>query len=349
MSGRSLLALAASVLLAACGGRAEVKAPTSTLDAGTAAAVKEHSEKAHAQDGGKWSAKPAPAADDRVLAVPTGTSVDEVPRNEVQARRGKVLGTDPEGCTWVEGEASVAVGEQDTRNQVRAAAVEQARAAAVQDFLGVDVKSRFMDFQQEGLRSQASLTESILQTTRNGRILKEVVKKEGYVDIPGCPGCRFGIMIHACVIPVPSSADKGFRIEVMVAPHYKQGEEAKIRLTATRDCSIYLYDIYGLGSQEKTALVLPNEALSEKQLKAGESWEYPDDAARRMGVKLVAEMPLATDEISAETIRVVATKVPLPKKAYDPSDGGWFGVLRRLNRSKTEWADDAMAFTILKQ
>jgi len=51
----------------------------------------------------------------------------------------------------------------------------------------VDVKSKFMDFQQEGLRSQSSLTESILQTTRNGRILKEAVLEEGYNDAPGCP------------------------------------------------------------------------------------------------------------------------------------------------------------------
>ncbi|HAZ08304.1 MAG TPA: hypothetical protein DCZ01_07255 [Elusimicrobia bacterium] len=327
---KTLLALISSFLLSGCGGKAAVKPPASTLDEATADAVKARAE--------------------TTLSAPAGTSVDEPGKNEVQERRGKVLGTDPEGCTWVEGESSVAVGEQDSKHQVRAAAVEQARAAAVQDVLGVEVKSKFMDFQQEGLRREAHLTESILQTTRSGRILKEIVLEEGFKDSPGCPSCRYHLKLKACVAPREAASDKDFHVELGLSRvRFVHGDEAKIRVTVTRDCFIYLYNVYDLGSQDKTALVVPNEVVAEKQLRAGESWEYPDEEARKRGVRLVAEFARPGDEVSAETIRVVASKAPLPRSVYDPADGGWFGVMRRLNRSKVEWAEDAEAFTIYKR
>ncbi|MEK7382753.1 MAG: DUF4384 domain-containing protein [Elusimicrobiota bacterium] len=348
-----LFALAAAFFLAGCGGRAEVKAPASMLDVGTAEAVKARAEKAFTDHDGESGAAPAATKkpqDKQVIAAPIGTSVDAAGKNEVQERRGKVLGTDPEGCTWVEGESSVAVGEQDSKHQIRAAAIEQARAAGVQDFLGVEVKSKFMDFQQEGLRSQAHLTESILQTTRSGRILKEAVLEEGFSDTPGCPACRYHVKLKACVVPREAASDKDFHVELSLSRvRFVQGDEAKIRVTVTRDCSIYLYNVYDLGSQDKTALVLPSEAAPEKQLRAGESWEFPDEAAKRGGVSLNAMLPNPADEVSAETIRVVASKAPLPKSIYDPTDGGWFGVMRRLNRSKVEWTEDAEAFTIYKR
>jgi len=345
--------IALSSLAAGCGGRAAVKTPVSTLDAGTAAAVEARAGKAfeaHDRESGVAAVDTAKPKAERVLAAPTGTSVDEPGKNEVQERRGKVLGTDPEGCTWVEGESSVAAGEQDSRHQVRAAAIEQARAAGVQDFLGVEVKSKFMDFQQEGLRNESRLTESILQTTRSGRIIKEGVLEEGFIDTPGCPACRYHVKIKACVVPRESASDKDFHVELGLSRvRFVQGDEAKIRVTVTRECSIYLYNVYDLGSQDKTALIIPSEIAPEKHMRAGESWEFPDEEARKRAVTLTAMLPKPTDEVSAETIRVVASKTPLPKSVYDPTDGGWFGVMRRLNRSKVEWAEDAEAFTIYKR
>jgi len=312
-----LAALASAFALAACGGgKAEVKAPAPDY-----AAVKARAEE----------------------TLPP-------PRNEVQAREGKVLGVDPEGCTWLEGAASVAVGAQDTRHQARAAAMEHARAAAVQDFLGVEVKSKFMDFQQEGLRRESRLTEGILQTTRNGRILKEQVLEEGYKDAPDCPSCLYRLRLKACAIARDAEGDKDYFVELEVSSQrFLHGEEAKLKVTATRDSWIYLYNIYDLGSKDQTALVVPNENVREKRLKAGESWEYPDEEARKLGVRLVAELPGSSDDVSAETIRVIASKAALSKTITSPADGGWLGVLRRLNRANVEWTEDAEAYTIYKR
>lgn len=336
--------LAPAVLLlalAACGGgKAAVKGEP---DAAAVAAVKDRAAAAHGE-------APAPVGG-KAVETETGESKEDVPaRNELVDRKGRVLGVDPEGCTWLEGSATVSVGPQDTRHQTRAAAIEQARAAAVQDFLGVEVKSRFMDFQQEGLRKESRLTEGLLQTTRNGRILKEQVLEEGYKDAPDCPGCLYRLKLKACAVPRDGQADKDFAVELRVSNvRFFHGDEAKLTVTATRDCWVYLYNIYDLGAKDQTALVVPNEAVPEKRLKAGQSWEYPDEDAKKAGVRLVAELPQSGDSVSAETIRVVASKAALSKSVYSPADGGWLGVLRRLNRASVEWTDDAEAYTIYKK
>jgi hypothetical protein len=345
-----LLLLTLAALASGCGGRAAVRPDYD--------AVKARSEKSH-ESLDRAAGVPAPAkapATGEAIAAPTGSTnpadqAGAAPKSgDVDMRRGKILGKDPDGCTWLEGEASVVVGDQDTRAQARASAVEQARAAAVQDFLGVDVKSKFMDFEQEGLRHDAHLIESILQTTRNGRIIKEQVESEGYRDAAGCPGCRYAVKLKACVLPRDQSADKDFHVEMQISrTRFVQGDEAKITVTATRDCSLYLYDVYDLGAKDKTALVVPNEAVPAETLKAGETWTYPDEDAVRRGVKLVAQLPGPDDEVSAETIRVIATKTPLPAAVYDPTDGGYMGVLRRLHRARVEWAEDAEAYTIYKR
>ena len=330
-----ILALA----LSACGGgKTSVKAASGP----EYEAVKARADKAH----GELEPKTGGTA----VKTEKDESKEAVVRNEVQERQGKILSVDPEGCTWLEGAATVSVGPQDTRHQTRAAAMEQARAAAVQDFLGVEVKSKFMDFQQEGLRKESRLTEGILQTTRSGRIMKEQVLEEGYRDAPDCPGCLYRLRLKACAVPRDSGADRDFAVELGISSqHYRSGEEAKITVTATRDCWIYLYNIYDLGLKDQTALVVPNENVREKRLKAGESWEYPDEEAKKLGVRLVAELPQESDEVSAETIRVIAAKAALPKSVVSPADGGWLGVLRRLNRASVEWTDDAEAYTIYRK
>jgi hypothetical protein len=250
----------------------------------------------------------------------------------------------------VEGVATVIVGEQDTPHQAHAAAVESARAAAVQDFLGVNIHSKMLDFQQEGLRREAHLTESLLETTRNGRIIKEKELEHGLKNGSDCAACRYSVTLRACVVPIESTFDKDFHLELQASrARFVQGDAAEISMTATRDCWVYVYDVYDLGAQAKTALLIPEKGAAIKMLKAGETWVYPDADAKKRGVRLVAQLPRPTDDDSAEVIRAIATRTPIPQSVYDPTDGGYLGVLQRLHRSKTDWTEDSVAYTIYKQ
>lgn len=260
------------------------------------------------------------------------------PAPEAPPPSAKVLEKDKAGCTWLESEGLVTVGEQDSRTQARAAAVSHARVNAMRELLGVEVRSRFMDFQQEGLRDQQRVTENILQTTRSGRILDEKVVEEGYRDLPGCVGCRYAVRLRACVVPAESGSDKDFHVELALSrTRFVAGDKATLSVMSTRDAWLYLYDV---GMDGQTWLVKEGVPV-----KAGQEWTYPDDPSESM----VAEMPDARSEVSAETLRVVAAKAPLPKRVWDPADGGWLGVLRRLHAGKVEWIDDAQAFTIYRR
>lgn len=358
----SVFLIAAAALGAlGCGGRAATKPlPSSGLSPAEVKRIQAASEKSHDsldEAAGAPKKKPAPAG--QALAAPTGSTAPEpaAPQSgDLVERHGTVLGQDPDGCTWLQGDAAVVVGPEVSRHQAHASAMEQARAAAVQDFLGVNINSKFMDFQQEGLRKDAHLTESILQTTRNGNIIKEKVLEEGYQDIqangntPACPACLYRLKLKACVLPRDAGADKDFRVELEVSQaRFFAGDEAAITVTATRDCTVYLYDVYDLGEVDKTALVIPNDAIPNKTLKAGESWTYPSDDDKKAGIHLVAELAKGDQDVSAEVIRVIASKVPLRKGVYDPTDGGYLGVLSRLHRSQVEWTEDAAAYTIYKK
>ncbi len=343
---RAALALMLAALAAAgCGGRASTRPSDSAVAAVKARAAASQADLTR-EEGGSVAAAPSAGA---ALTAPTGSNDARAVRAPMLDRSGRVLGPG-EGCTWVVGESTVAAGAQDTREQVRASAIAQARAAAVQNFLGVDVRSRLLDFEQEGLRHQARLTESLLLTTRNGHVLDEDILDEGYRDLSGCPGCGYFVSLKDCVSPLPANADKDFRVMLNLSrDRFVQGDSASITVSTTRDCTIYLYDVYDLGAVPKTALIVPNEIVTSKALKAGETWTYPDEEASKNGVALTAQLPDSDDQVSAEVIRVVASKAPLPAAIYDPSVGGWFGVMRRLASQQIPWTDDAAAFTIYRK
>jgi hypothetical protein len=257
------------------------------------------------------------------------------------------MGKDPDGCTWVETDAMVVVGEQESTHQARAAAIDRARSHAMSGFLGVTVKSKFMLFEQEGLHDEARLTEDILQTTRQGLILKEKAVASGYRDIPGvCRDCRYGVRLQVCLLPLPDSSDSGFGVELGLSrTRFEEGDEATIFVTPTRDSYIYLYNV---SMDWETVLVVPNEMLPTVQLKAGETWEYPGAGLKKRGIRLEAQLPPGKANVSAETIRVIAVKSPLPKKITHPAKG-YLELLRLLHASKSEWTEDTQAFTIFKK
>ena len=282
----------------------------------------------------KEAAKPEPPKREALSVAP-----------EVVAPKAKILEKDAQGCTWIESEGTVVVSELESPHQARAGAVAQARINAMQDFLGIEVKSRSLDYQQEGLREQKSLTESMLQTTRQGRILKEEITAKGYKSLSDCENCRYWVRLKTCLMPIPEAHDKDFSVELKVRERFDEGDEAKITVTATRDCYIYLYDV---GMDWETSILVPNEYVPQAKLGAGEAWQYPDSAASKRGIHLVAQLPESRPPVSAETIRVIASRTPLPESLIDPKRDGFLGVLRRLNLSKADWEDDAAAFTIYK-
>lgn len=275
----------------------------------------------------------------------------------------KVLQKDPGGCTWVDAQASTSFGENDTKYQAKAQAVSEARAKAMDRFLGVNLQHQFIDFQQEGLKGQVSLTESLLRVTQLGRVLKEKILSSGPQDMPDCPGCRFFAHIQTCIMPQPDKSDTGFRVTLSLnRTTFKEGDEALIEVTSNRDAYLYIYNVDMAGN---AALMLPNDYAKENRIAASQKLIFPDEETRRKGIRVVAQMP-DTMTVSAEMIRVIASKSPLPPSLTDTTapdftqkgansskeihgTGSFLGLMSKLNANPIEWVEDAQAFTIYQK
>ena len=109
-------------------------------------------------------------------------------------------------------------------------------------------------------------------------------------------------------------------------------------------------------------LLFPNDYAVDNHLKAGETLTFPSEELRRKGQKVLARLPSGA-KVSAEMIRVIVSKVPLPRDLYDPraqqrdratdraateieGAGSFLNLLHKLHRSDIEWIEDAQAFTI---
>ena len=262
----------------------------------------------------------------------------------------KVLDTDPDGCTWVVATGSVRFGDQDTKHQAFAQAIAEARRKAMDTLLGIRIDHRFMDFQSENsLRGEFVLTEQILRATQLGRAIKENVVRVGPVDDPGCVACRIEAQIRTCLVPEKERRDKDFQVYVRLnRSSYQDGDEVIITVTSTRDSYLYIYNV---DMDFRAALIAPNKYVPSVRVKAGEAWVYPSDELRTKGLRATSQL-LPGSSVSAETIRVVASKAALPsslvflnyqKTILQPS---FFELLRALLAMDVEWVEDVQAFTI---
>jgi hypothetical protein len=262
----------------------------------------------------------------------------------------KILNTDPDGCTWVAATGSVRFGDQDTKHQAFAQAIAEARRKAMNALFGVSIHHSFMDFQSENtLRGEFVLTEKLLRVTQLGRAIKENVLRVGPVDDPGFLACRIEAQIQTCLVPEKEKSDKDFRVNVRInRSSYQNGDEVLITITSTRDSYLYIYNV---NMDFRAALIAPNKFVPSVRVKAGETWVYPSDDLRAKGVRATAHL-LPGSSVSAETIRVIASKAALPNSLVslthqrESTQPPFFEFLRALLAEDVEWVEDVQAFTI---
>ena len=70
-----------------------------------------------------------PVSQDQGAAAPSLAPESEVIKSTIGVAEST------KGCTWIENQAVVTAGDQDTKNQLRAAAISQAESNAMRDFL----------------------------------------------------------------------------------------------------------------------------------------------------------------------------------------------------------------------
>lgn len=273
----------------------------------------------------------------------------------------KILGHDSDNCMWVESRARVSFGEQDTKHQARAQAISGARIKAMEHLLGVHLQHQFLDFQQESsLKGEILLTEHLLRVPQLGRVLKEDILWAGPVDFKGCADCLYEAQIKACILPLQDRSDKDFKVYLSLnQSRFHDGDEAQITVASTRDAYLYVYSV---DTDWNATLIIPNDYAPDNRVLAGGTFSYPDEVLRGKGIRSVARLSPGS-KVSAEMIRVVATKAPLPHAFLELSGttktednlhtsseshggGSFLKLMHKLQSIDLEWVEDATAFTI---
>lgn len=294
----------------------------------------------------------APPALSPVLPVPTAS----IPRIQPLLEEW-----DPAGCRWVRVSAGVTVGDRDTRMQVRADAVALAREEALAAVHGVNLSHRFLHYQQYvALRGETVIVENLLKTSQHGRVLKEVVVTDGFRDLPGCRACRYEVTLRDCVVSRPVGADTQFHVSAeMSETQLRVQDKVQLRVSATRDAYFY---IYGVGLDSRACRIYPAPNSAPAWVAAGEALDIPGVEDLAHGRVLTARLPRGKN-VSAETLRVIAARAPLPEwivggvYVETPGAGGggsicreidFQALIRSLNSTDIDWVEDARTYTITR-
>ncbi len=248
-------------------------------------------------------------------------------------------------CTWVKSLGVADVTNSMSPEQAKGAAISEARRMALEKVLGVRIRARDLVFQQSGLAGNDSMIQSLVQTMRQGRIIDEKVGLNGYVQSTQCPYCRYQAAVSDCVKPFPHHSDRNFWVRINLSKqHLVSGEADEIQVSASTHCYIYLYD---QGMDGSLSLIAPNEYVARLTAGPSSTTIYPDpNNPAQEGLSLVAEVPKG-ENMSAETISVIASKESLPLALYQVRKADdYFSLLKRLNASTYDWTDDAEPYFI---
>ena len=130
-------------------------------------------------------------------------------------------------------------------------------------------------------------------------------------------------------------------------------------MASTRDAYLYVYNV---DTDWNATLIFPNDYAPDNRVLAGGTFSYPNEALKGKGIRSVARLSPGL-KMSAEMIRVVATKAPLPQSLVGFSEptsternlpisselhgsGSFLKLMHKLQSIDLEWVEDAQAFTI---
>ena len=150
--------------------------------------------------------------------------------------------------------------------------------------------------------------------------------------------------LESCLKPVQESADKDFRVEMMLNQNrFFAGQDARAILTVNRDAFLYIYSV---DFDQNAIQVFPMEGATENKVIAGKPFSFPNAKHREDGILFLAELPKGSKN-SVEMLRVIATKDDVGEllrgaKTYPE-------LVRKLEQAGTDWSEDVRVFTIYKK
>lgn len=206
----------------------------------------------------------------------------------------------------VEAEGTILLGDDSTVGQAKAAALNNARRAALEKATGVEVRSSSTVYNYQ-------LINDLVVTATKGIIVKETVLKSSCTANDDRVSCS--AKIEAWVKPLHTERRGNFAVKKALVHRidktdpsesqvFQNNDEIVIRASANQDAWFSLFSVDQFGALNK---LYPNEYVKEERLPAGKEIVFPDDSCRQGGIKLKVRTPRGRKK-AVESVLVIATK-----------------------------------------
>ncbi|MEW6601347.1 MAG: DUF4384 domain-containing protein [Nitrospirota bacterium] len=245
-----------------------------------------------------------------------------------------------------------AVGEavlgDDTTAQARAMARNNARRNALEQAVGVNVRSSTVLY-------NSSLISDLVVTATKGLIVDEELIEDG----PAVKGDRIYHVsrLKAYIKPVNTEKRGNFRIlkagvfragsDIRPgAPVFQDSDEIQVHLIVNEDAHI---NIFNVSQDGMVTQLYPNKYFKPEQLAANKTMIFPDDTQRALGLKLRVKTPKKAST-AMESVLVIAVKERIDLLGeVGTEEPALTDVLKKLSEiDPSLWSDMTMGYEVRK-
>jgi len=211
-----------------------------------------------------------------------------------------------DGIKVVISEGAAVLEDDKAIGQVKAIALNNARRRALEEAVGVSVRSSAVLYNHD-------LVSDLILASTKGLIVKEEILEEGTRS--NARQLLYYTKIRVHIKPLKFERREGFKItkgEIYrvgaktkpPAPVFHEDDELQIRLVASESAFMHVFSVSQDGRIYK---IFPNEFWANEKLPAGTELVVPDESLRNRGVRLRARLPSKVAQ-ALESVLMLATK-----------------------------------------
>lgn len=263
------------------------------------------------------------------------------------------------GSDSIEATGEAELGQGVTKEQADLLAYDDALRSAIRKTCPMGVSSPM------ALLNNSLIVELLQYAKRGIPVDTEILARETIADSVMRDGERMTVdrrrvRIRTRFVALQGDDDPGFQVTISgLESSYIEGQEAKVRITATRDCYVYLFTV---AADQSVTVFFPNKYRQDNRLNAGKSIEFPDENDGRKGIQFIMEMPPGQRSHTNEWITAIAVKRPVDflsgtqiqealEKTYTRNEtgllGNLLGTLAQL--SSNDVAQDVKQYEVLRK
>lgn len=222
---------------------------------------------------------------------------------------------------WVTVEGFAAL-ENVTKQEARQLAIDDARRAAIEKVVGVNLVS-------ETLVINSEISGDVICTIPYGKVVAQEIIKESVEFTRSeksmdAPYLTYKVKMKIQVAKQKGKADPFFRVGASINRRvFKEGDQIELRITPTRDAYISVFNIL---ADETVLILVPNRFRPGNFVAANSTFVFPDVNDRSKGISLEAFAGEGRKE-TKEMFHILALKEPMEFDTATFSEGV-FGIYK---------------------